>query len=123
LGTSAKALRMKCVRHRCQLEPWRTAAIAAFSPSWASLVTNFTPLRPRATRLRRKACQKCTVLAGAHVEPEHFTSAVLVHADADDDRHADDAVLLPDPSRMWRPMNIRVAAIELACSEALDICI
>lgn len=47
LGTSARALRTKWTRHRCQPTPWSTAEMAALRPSWAALVTNCTPPRPR----------------------------------------------------------------------------
>lgn len=42
LGTRARVLRAKCTRRRCQLAPLRTAVIASYSPSWASLITNCT---------------------------------------------------------------------------------
>ena len=48
---------MKWVLQRCQQAPSSTAAIAPFSPSWASLVTRRTPCSPRATRPRRNAVQ------------------------------------------------------------------
>ena len=49
---------MKWVRHRCQLAPANTVAIASFSLWCASEVTRSTPLRPRPTRERRNASQK-----------------------------------------------------------------
>src|SRR5919199_1388671 len=57
LGTSARALRTKCTRQRCHPAPWSTAAIALLRPWWASLITSFTPLSPRAPRLRRNCSQ------------------------------------------------------------------
>ena len=45
--------RVKCTWHRCQLAPWKCRSIAAFNPLWPSLVTNRTPLRPRALRSRK----------------------------------------------------------------------
>ena len=48
---------MKWVRHRCQLAPPKTVAIASRSPWWASETTNFTPPRPLADSERRKASQ------------------------------------------------------------------
>lgn len=50
-------MRMKWVRHRCQDAPSSTAAMAFFSPSWASLMTSLMPCKPRATRPRRNAVQ------------------------------------------------------------------
>ena len=49
---------MKWVRQRCQLAPVNTAAMAFFSPWWASEVTSSTPLSPRAVSDLRKASQK-----------------------------------------------------------------
>src|SRR6202162_6511670 len=44
-------------RQRCH-EEFRTLAMAAFSPSWASETTSLTPRRPRRASLRRKSLQK-----------------------------------------------------------------
>ena len=41
--------------HLFQLAPWKCRSIAAFRPLWASLVTNCTPLRPRALRSRNNS--------------------------------------------------------------------
>ena len=49
---------MKWVRQRCQLAPANTAAMAFFSPRWASEVTSSTPLSPRAVSEHRKASQR-----------------------------------------------------------------
>ena len=49
---------MKWVRQRCQLAPVNTAAMAFFSPWWASEVTSSTPLSPRAVNEHRKASQR-----------------------------------------------------------------
>jgi transposase len=43
-------------RQRCQVAP-STLATAAFSPSWASEVTSFTPRRPRRASARRNSTQ------------------------------------------------------------------
>ena len=53
----ASALRMKWTRQRCH-EEFRTLAMAAFSPSWASETTSLWPRRPRLASLRRKSVQK-----------------------------------------------------------------
>ena len=58
LGTRVSRLAMKWVRQRCQLAPVNTAAMAFFSPWWASEVTSSTQLRPRAVSDRRKASQR-----------------------------------------------------------------
>jgi hypothetical protein len=57
LGTTAKALRMKCTRHRCHSAPISTERIACFSPVWALEMTSWTPASPRAFRPRRNAVQ------------------------------------------------------------------
>lgn len=44
-GPRASRLRRTCTRHRCQLPPCRVPAIAAFSPSCASLTTSCPPPR------------------------------------------------------------------------------
>lgn len=44
LPARAKALRMKWIRHRCQVA-LKTLATDALMPSWAFEVTSFTPLR------------------------------------------------------------------------------
>lgn len=38
----AKALRWKCMRHLCQVVE-SSREVAALMPSWASLITSFTP--------------------------------------------------------------------------------
>ena len=58
LGNRVSRLAMKWVRQRCQLAPVNTAAMAFFSPWWASEVTSSTPLSPRAVSDRRKASHK-----------------------------------------------------------------
>ncbi len=57
LGTRVNRFRAKWVRQRCQLAPAKTAAMASLRPGWASLIATWTPERPRATKLRRKAVQ------------------------------------------------------------------
>lgn len=52
----ARAFLWKCTRHRCQVVD-STRAVAALMPSCASLITSFTPLRPRRTRSRRNSVQ------------------------------------------------------------------
>jgi len=57
-GTRVRRLRMAWVLQRCQLAPVSTAAMAFFSPSWASETTRATPERPRATRPLKNAVQR-----------------------------------------------------------------
>jgi hypothetical protein len=57
-GTTARTLRMKCTRQRCQPAPWNTVPMAFFSPVCASDITSFTPSRPRVFNDRRNAVQK-----------------------------------------------------------------
>ena len=45
-GTTARTLRMKWTRHRCQVAPSSTEPIADFSPVCASLITSCTPTEP-----------------------------------------------------------------------------
>jgi len=79
---------MKWVRQRYHVQPASSAAMAAFKPLWASEVTSFTPLNPRATRLRGKRCPSCFVLAGEHVQTEDLSVAVAVHSGSDRSGHA-----------------------------------
>jgi hypothetical protein len=48
---------MVCTRQRCHVA-FRTRAIAAFNPSWASEITSLTPRNPRRASLRRNSSQK-----------------------------------------------------------------
>ena len=59
---------MKCTRHRCHDEP-STFAAAAFSPSWASEITSFTPRKPRRVNERRKSLQNVSASLGITVAP------------------------------------------------------
>ena len=85
LGTTARTLRMKCTRHRCQAAPSSTEAIAAFRPVWASLMTSCTPPRPRAFSDAQERGPERPVLGVADVEPEHLTAPV--GGDAGGDHH------------------------------------
>lgn len=57
LGTLVSRLRMKWVRHCCQVAPGRSEARAALIPKWSSEMASLNPDRPRATKPRRKAFQ------------------------------------------------------------------
>src|SRR5512135_769743 len=61
LRTLASTLRRKCTRHRCQLAPCSTAATAAASPRWASLMTRCTPVSPRSRSERKNSVQNSSV--------------------------------------------------------------
>ena len=50
--------------------------MACFSPSWASLVTNWAPDKPRATRLRSKPGQKVPPALGPTSSPRPPPSPV-----------------------------------------------
>ena len=56
-GTRVSRLRMKWVRHRCQVAPVSVERMASTRPGWASEITSVVPARPRATRPRRNANQ------------------------------------------------------------------
>src|ERR1051326_5845750 len=60
-----------------------------------------------------------TILTRSDIEPEDLTLSVLVDADGDDDRHTDDAVLLPDLHKGRIQLHIGVRAIEFARAKAL----
>ena len=85
LGHLASTLRRKWTRQRCQAAPSRTAAIAAFSPAWASEMTSWTPPSPRAFRPRRNAVQNAPSSVSPTAKPEHLTAAV--GADPGRDHH------------------------------------
>ena len=57
LPACARAFLWKCTRQRCQLV-FSTRATEALMPSCASLMTSFTPRRPRRARSRRNSVQK-----------------------------------------------------------------
>ena len=88
-GTTARTLRMKCTRHRCQAAPMNTEAIAAFRPVWASVMTSCTPARPRAFRRAQERGPERPVLGVADVEPEHLPAAVGGHPGGDHHRLRD----------------------------------
>jgi hypothetical protein len=50
-GIRVSRLRMKCVRHRCQVAPVSVERTASTRPGWASEITSVVPARPRATSL------------------------------------------------------------------------
>src|SRR5713226_3312930 len=90
---------MKWTRQRCQVAP-STLATAAFSPSWASEVTSFTPRRPRRASERRNSTQpfdklRRLGLAVADRHAEHLAPPVGVDTDGNDDRDRDDVVIAP----------------------------
>src|SRR3954470_14712798 len=60
--------RRKCTVQRCHGTP-STCASAAFSPGWASEMASWTPMRPRATRLRRNSRQNASVSASPTSRP------------------------------------------------------
>src|SRR3954470_8281358 len=69
--------------------------MAAFSPSWASEITNFTPRRPRRVSLRKNSVQNVSASDGPNIHAKDFSPAVTVDADRDNDGDGDDAASLP----------------------------
>ena len=61
--------------------------MAAFSPSWASEMTSFTPVSPRRTRSRRKLVQKGSASEGPMCRPtiSRFPSVLQLIMEADVD--------------------------------------
>ena len=68
LKASASTFRWQCTRQRCQVVD-SIRAVAALMPAWASLVTSYTPLRPRRTRSRRTSVQKVSASDGPMLIP------------------------------------------------------
>src|SRR5882672_4434153 len=83
---------MKWTRQRCH-EAFRTLAMAAFSPSWASEMTSLTPRRPRRASLRRKSVQKVSASDAPIRQAQHLAPAVAIDADRDDHRDRDDTTV------------------------------
>src|SRR3954451_17750710 len=81
---------------RCHDAPGNAAPIAETRPRWASEMTSRTPDRPRAVSERRNASQPRAVLVGAHVQAQHFTTAVGVDAVRDQGMHVDGSAVLAD---------------------------
>jgi len=69
LLTFASTLRMKWTRQRCQLAPCITVATAFTRPRWASLMTSWTPPRPRSRRSRRNSVQNVSVSLSPVAQP------------------------------------------------------
>ena len=67
---------MKWTRQRCQVAPLSTLLMAAFSPSWLSLITSCTPFRPRPTRLRRNSLQNGSLSLAPVARPSTRRSPV-----------------------------------------------
>lgn len=76
---------MKCTRQRCQAA-LSTRVAAAFSPSWASEMTSFTPRSPRRMRPLRKLVQKGsaslgpTAMPSTSRTPSLFTPVAIITA-------------------------------------------
>src|SRR3954451_17142133 len=120
---------MKWTRQRCQVA-FKTFAMAAFSPSWASETTSLTPRRPRRASLRRKSVQKVSGLRRADRQAQHLAPDIVIDPDRDDHRDRDDATIAarlhigrvqPDirPLALKRPIEEgRDLAIDLAAQPA-----
>ena len=107
---------------RCQAQP-STLAIAALSPAWASEIASWTPTRPRATRPLRKLGPERLGLGLADVDREDLAAAGLMHAMGDDERLGDHAAAVADLLDLGVEEQIRVAALERAVPERLDVLI
>src|SRR2546427_12777591 len=90
LPACARALRMKCTRQRCQVA-LSTLDVAALMPSWLSLMTSFTPRRPRRFRLLRNSVQNGSASLAPTFRPSYLTLAIGVHCDSHYYGHAHDA--------------------------------
>ena len=73
-------------------EAFRTLAMAAFSPSWASEMTSLTPRRPRRASLVGVGAEGLG-LRRADRQAQHLASAVAIDADRDDHRDRDNATV------------------------------
>src|ERR1700753_3231538 len=88
LPTYDSALRIQCTRQRCQVAP-NTRRIAAFSPSCASEITNFTPCQAAAHQSPEEARPKRFCLGGTDVQPDDLAVAFGVDGHSDYRRHGD----------------------------------
>jgi hypothetical protein len=85
LPACARTLRMKWTRQRCQ-EACSTLATAFFSPTCASEITSFTPLKPRRASERRKSVQNVSaseapiVMPSTSRLPSPFTATATMSA-------------------------------------------
>src|SRR5882762_9429601 len=91
LPACASTLRMKWTRQRCH-EEFRTLAMAAFSPSWASEMTSLTPRRPRLASAQ-KVGPEGLGLRRADRQAQHLAPAIAIDADRDDHRDRDDVAV------------------------------
>ena len=77
--TTARMLRMRWTRQRCQLAPRNTVPMAFFSPVLASEMTNFTPSSPRVFNNRKKPAQKPHSHRSRRRDKEHFPAPIGGH--------------------------------------------
>ena len=117
----ADCVRMVWTRQRCQLAPCSTAAMAPFSPSWASLVTSRTPAEPAADQPAQERSQKAPSSLGPTSSPSTSRSPVAVHPDRDDHRHRDHPPVLADLHEGGVQPHVRVGALQRPAPEALDL--
>ena len=94
---------------RCQAQP-TTFAIAASRAAWASEMARCTPVRPRATRPRRKSGPKRLGLGLADVEAANLAPAGLVHTVRDHQRLVHGAPAVADLLDLRVQEQVRVAA-------------
>ena len=95
--------------------------MAPLRPWWASLITSWTPARPRATRPRRKASQKAPSSLGPTSSPSTSRSPVGRDADGDDHRHRDHPAVLAHLHEGGVQPHVRVGPGQRAGAEALHL--
>ncbi len=71
--------------------------IGVLRPSWASEITSLTPLRPRLTKLFRKADQKVSASEGPMPQADDLAPAIGVDRHGDYRRDRDDAAAVARP--------------------------
>src|ERR1051326_2930371 len=124
---------LRTLRYQCQCVPHEMGPAAlptrtlehgcdrGFQPLMRITGDEFDAAQSTRHQAAQEGVPECAVFTGSHIEPEYFTLAVPVDTDGDDDRHADDAVLLPDLHKRRVELDVRIAAIELARTKALDL--
>src|SRR3984885_13270100 len=118
---------MKGTRQYCQVA-FNTRAMAAFSPSWASEITSWTPRRPRRASVRRNSVQNVsaseqpTAMPRTSRRPASVAPvAMLAPAGAGGDSDRDDASALPHLYISGVEPDIRPTAFQRTVQESLDL--
>ena len=110
---------MKCTRHRCQVAPLSTVAIACFRPSCASDVIEAHAAEAALDQAAQKRRPERPILRGADVDAEDLALALAGDADGDDRRLARHPAV--DPHLVVRRIDpdVRVVGRERARPERL----